>query len=65
MLAAKAWMQGAAETTAHREELYNYVAETQDLMDCLKRHSKTTSLNNTLDDKSARVRRYLKWCTID
>lgn len=56
MLAAKAWMQGAAETTAHREELYNYVAETQDLMDCLKRHSTTTSLNNVLDDKSARVR---------
>lgn len=57
MLAARAWMQEAGTTNAHQEELYNYVAETQDLMRCLRRHAAASAplSKQALDDQSTRV----------
>ena len=50
-------MQEAGTTNAHQEELYNYVAETQDLMRCLRRHAAASAplSKQALDDQSTRV----------
>lgn len=54
LLAGRAWMEAAATEVVHHEELYNFVAEAQELMQCLRLQAKHGAAH--LDDSSAKVR---------